>query len=400
MHGLFVVGVILSWIIALAWVMRVVTALRQLPRIPDLLKRTLEETWRPGNGVVRVTVIVPARNEAAAIEATLRSLLAQTIPLEIFAVDDRSTDETGAIMERLAAESPSAGKYLSVIHVDSLPPGWMGKNHAMALAARQSATEWLLFTDGDTLFREDTLERALAYARELSVDHVVLWPSLILKTAGERLVESIFQSLLILTWNPWKISDPKAKRESIGMGAFNLVRSEVYRAVGGFEAEPMEVVEDIRLGSAIKRAGYRQHLLLGRDLLRLHWAPGAIGLLHNLTKNIFAMFRFRTYQLLIATFAIGLICFGPLAALFAPLPMRIAGIVSLVMICAAYWLSSRWFNRIPVWYCLTFPVGATLVLTRCCDPGWLRRRAAVSCGEGRSILFATSAETPVPCAES
>ena len=310
----------------------------------------------------QVTVIVPARNEAAAMEATLRSLLAQTVPLEITAVDDRSTDATGAIMDRIATETLPPGKFLSVIHVDTLPVGWMGKPHAMALAARQSATPWLLFTDGDVLFREDALERALAFAQVTPADHVVLWPSLILRSPGERMVEAIFQSLLVLTWNPWRIADPTASRDSIGMGAFNLMRSEIYRAVGGFEADPMEVVEDLRLGFRIKQRGFVQRLVLGRDLIRIHWAPGAFGLLHNLTKNIFAVFRFRSPRLLLACLGIGIVCFLPLAGLFQSWPIRAAGLLSLLMICAAYGLAGRYYNRIRLLYCITFPIGAVLVL--------------------------------------
>jgi len=355
--------IILSWLIALAWTLRVFTALRQLPRLPNLLDGRHDPPSQPGSeDRPQVTVIVPACNEAPAIEATLRSLLAQTIPLEILAVDDRSTDRTGAIMDRIASEPLPAGKFAGVLHVEALPAGWLGKPHAMARAARLTTTPWLLFTDGDVLFREDAIERALRFAESLPADHVVVWPSLILKTSGERLVESIFQSLLVLTWNPWRIADPKAKRDFIGMGAFNLMRSDAYRAVGGFEADPMEVVEDLRLGFRIKQQGFRQRLVLGRGLIRIHWAPGALGLLHNLTKNIFAMFRFRSVQLLIAVLAIGLVCFVPLSGLFLSWSIRVASLVSLAMVLAAYSLADHYYNRIRSAYGLTFPIGAALVL--------------------------------------
>ena len=271
MHPLFILSVVFSWLIALVWTERVLSVARNLPGVPNLLDQPNAPAPCPLHPAPCITVIVPARNEAAAIEATLRSLLAQTIPLEILAVDDRSTDGTGVLMDRIAAETPPAGKYLSVIHIDALPAGWLGKPHAMALAARQAATPWLLFTDGDIVFREDTLERALRYAQD-AADHLVLLPTLILNTAGESMMAAIFQSLTLLAWRPWKIADPRARRESIGMGAFNLVRSDVYRAVGGFEAAPLEVLEDLRLGYAIKRSGYPATL---RSRSRTH--PGALG---------------------------------------------------------------------------------------------------------------------------
>ena len=353
--------ILLSWIIAAAWTQRALAAARNLPRIPNLLDPRYDPEPSRKSDLPQLTVIVPARNEAAAIEATLRSLLAQTIPLGILAVDDRSTDHTGAIMDRIAAEPCPPGKFFSVIHIHTLPPGWMGKNHAMAFAARQTATPWLLFTDGDILFREDALERALRYAHESAADHVVVLPTLILKTSGERMMSAIFQSLTLLAWRPWKIADP-GNRESIGMGAFNLLRSEVYRATGGFEAQPMEVLEDLRLGFEIKRRGYKQHMLLGPSLIRLHWASGAFGMVNNLTKNIFATFRFRLSLLLAAWLGFLVVCFTPLAGLFAPWSIRSASLVSLAMIALLYALAGRYYNRISPIYVLTFPIGAVLVL--------------------------------------
>jgi len=354
--------IIFAWLVALVWTQRVLSAARNLPHIPNLLDSSDPPVSSFDSSTALVSVIVPARNESIAIEATLRSLLAQTIPIEIIAVDDRSTDATGDLMDRLAAEDPPTGKCLRVIHIETLPAGWMGKNHAMALAAHQATAPWLLFTDGDVLFRPDTLGRALGYAQRAAVDHLVLLPTLILKTSGERMLSAVFQSLSLLTWRPWKIADPKARRESIGMGAFNLVRSEVYRSIGGFEGAPLEVLEDLRLGYAIKRRGYRQHLVLGGGLIQLYWAAGAFGMLHNLTKNIFATFRFRLSLLLAACLGLLIFCLTPLAALFAPWPVRSAGLVSLAMIVLLYATASRYYNRIPVAYVFTFPVAVLLVL--------------------------------------
>jgi hypothetical protein len=146
------------------------------------------------------------------------------------------------------------------------------------------------------------------------------------------------------------------------MGAFNLVRSDVYRATGGFEAAPLEVLEDLRLGYIIKSRGYRQHLVLGRDLVRLHWAAGALGMVHNLTKNIFATFRFRLSLLLGAWIGLLILCFVPLAGLFAPWPIRAAAILALLMLALLYRLASRYYNRIRLAYLFTFPVAVTLVL--------------------------------------
>ncbi len=350
---------ILLWLLAAFWLLCGLTALRGLRRVP----RLRDISWTPPGGEPspRITVIIPARNEAAAIEATLRSLLAQTIPVDIVAVDDRSTDATGALMDRIAAEPLPSGKSLRVLHVQQLPEGWLGKPHAMAFAARHATTPWLLFTDADVLFAPDVLGRALRFAEESQADHLVLMPTLILKSTGERAMATFFQALSLLWWRPWRIADART-RDSIGIGAFNLIRSEVYRAVGGFEAQRFQVLDDVRLGVEVKRAGYCQRIVFGRDLIRLHWAPGALGMARNLTKNLFAGFGFNPALLLGACLGLGLICYAPLAGLFFSWPMRIAALLSLAMIALHYRLAGRYFSGLSTAWALTLPAAGILVL--------------------------------------
>jgi glycosyltransferase involved in cell wall biosynthesis len=307
-------------------------------------------------------VIVPARNEAQAIEETLRSLMAQQgLSVEILAVNDRSTDGTGEIMERVAAEGRAQGKSIGVIHIDELPPGWMGKTHAMALAARQATCPWLLFTDGDIFFHEDCLRRAMQYA-ENETDHLALFPTMISKSFGEGMMLTAIQVISFLVWRFWRIADPKSLRDSVGIGAFNLVRSDVYRRIGGFEALRMEVLEDLRLGYEMKRHGFRQRIAFGRDLARVHWAAGTLGIAHNLAKNFFAVFRFRPLVLLAAS--VGLAIFGltPVAALFGPWAVRLGGILAF----AAGWLLFRYSQKkitgISSGYFLVFPAAACLLV--------------------------------------
>ncbi len=364
MHVLSILLIILAWLIALVWTRVSLTALYHLPRIPNLLDPRYTPTGEPASEptVPQLTVIVPARNEAANIEATLRSLLAQTIPIDIIAIDDRSTDATGAILDRIASETSPPGKSLTVLHIESLPQGWLGKTHAMALAARQTATPWLLFTDADILFRTDTLERALRFAHESQTDHVVLALTLILKSFGERLMTTVIGCFTLLTFRPWKASDPAAKHDSVGGGAFNLIRSAAYRTIGGFEALRMEVLEDLRLGFEVKHQGFRQQVVFGRDLIRVHWAAGALGMAHNLTKNFFAVFRFRAAALLAATIVLSLLLFAPFAGLFAPWPVRAASLVALAMIAMVHQYSCRHFTGISFFYLFTLPIGAALLL--------------------------------------
>ncbi|HTW47295.1 MAG TPA: glycosyltransferase family 2 protein [Acidobacteriaceae bacterium] len=361
MHVLCWIAIILAWLIALAWTRVTLSALRNLPRIPTLLDPRISACLgAPQPAAPQITVIIPARNEAAAIEVTLRSLLAQTVPLAIIAIDDRSTDATGQILHRIAAEPLPPGKFLTVLHVAELPAGWMGKTHAMALAARQSATPWLLFTDADILFAPDVLERALLFAHSNAADHIAFSPTLILKTAGERLMTTVIQGFTLFTFRPWHIANP-AKRDSVGVGGFNLIRAEIYRAIGGFESMRLEVIEDLRLGFLVKSLGYRQRIVFGRDLIRVHWAPGALGMARNLTKNFFAAFRFRPAALLAFVIGFVLLLCMPFAGLLAPWTLRAASLVALLMILLGHRYSARHFTGIPMYYVLTLPAGASLL---------------------------------------
>jgi glycosyltransferase involved in cell wall biosynthesis len=349
---------ITAWVIALLWLVSTIIALKKLPTIPNVLNA------KYGGAQAEpplIAVIVPARDEAGDIEATLRSLLAvEGVRLEIFAVDDRSTDETGRIMDRVAAEAAEQGKNITVLHVAELPKGWMGKTHAMALAARHATSPWLLFTDGDILFAKDSLLRASNLAENERADHVVIFPTLILKTFGERMMIAFFQGVSALFSRFWRIP-MKGTKESLGVGAFNLIRAEVYREIGGFEALRMEVLEDLRLGFEVKRRGYRQRVAFGRDLVRVRWVVGVFGMVRNITKNIFAAFRFRVWVTLLACAGLAIFCLGPFAALFGGWWLCGATGVVLLMLLLLY-RYYRQFTGIAAWYAFTFPVAACLVL--------------------------------------
>lgn len=346
---------VLAWVIAFLWLWRTSVALYHLPRLPNLLTAAEVRSDAP---LVRpsVSVIVPACNEEQSIEQTLRSLLAQrNVNLEIIAVNDRSKDATGTIMERVAAHTG-----IRVIHIRELPRGWMGKTHAMAVVARQATAPWLLFTDGDVIFEETCLHRALVWA-ENQADHLVLFPTLVLRSFGERMVLSAIQLLSFLTWRPWKIADKKS-RESVGIGAFNLVRRDVYDAIGGFDALPMEVLEDLRFGFLIKQHGFRQRFVFGRNLIRVHWASGVMGIVKNLTKNIFAVFRFNPFLLLAVCMALAGFCFVPLLAVAGPGSAPLSSLLVLVCAVAMYRYLGQQITSVRSAYVVLYPIAAVFIL--------------------------------------
>ncbi len=294
-------------LLALAWFSRIVDAAIGMPHVADIA-RTEWDRQPPSDS--RVSIIVPARNEEEHIAETLTRLLAlEYSNYEVVAVNDRSTDSTGARMDEVAARSEARGK-LKVIHVKELPPGWLGKTHAMWTASNQSTGDWILFTDADVLFKPDTLRRAIAYAEAAKADHVVLMPRMIMKLPGERMMMAFFQTLFIFGHRPWKVADPNAD-DHLGVGAFNLVRRSTYDAVGTYCALRMEVIDDMKLGKVIKNAGFKPRVVFGEDLISLRWAVGALGIVNNLTKNFFALMSFQWWRMLGAVVLVGFLNLGP-----------------------------------------------------------------------------------------
>ena len=350
---------IIAWLIALAWLWKLIGAARGLPRIPNLLDAKYD---RSPTGNPSITIIVPARNEAANIAATLHSLLTQDYPnLEIIAVNDRSTDTTGTIMDELAAQHPDR---LSAIHIKELPTGWLGKTHAMSLAARQAIAihhpDYLLFTDADVLFSPEAIRRSLAQAVATQADHFVTFPTPVIKTPGEGMLLGYLGVMGLWATRPWRAANPRAKRDAIGIGAFNLLRATAYQQLGGFDALRMEILEDLTLGRRVKLTGLRQRVATAPGMVTLHWASGAFGIVRVMTKNLFAVFHFRISLVLLSILWLTLFCIGPVAFLFVP-QTRLPAILTLAAIAGLYLLSSR-HSRISPWNAVLFPVSAAMFL--------------------------------------
>ena len=355
-------------ILALAWFSRIVDAALGMPSVADVSKPEWDRSPVSPSRNPRVSIIVPARNEERTIEQALRTLLALDYDnYEVIAVNDRSTDRTGEIMERIArdphpSKSTKGGPptvSLRVIHHSELPPGWLGKTHAMWTAANQASGEWLLFTDADVLFKPDSLRRAMAYAEAEPADHVVLFPRMIMKRPGEYMMIAFFQTMFMFGHRPWKVADPSTD-DHMGVGAFNLVRRRVYDAVGTYEALRMEVLDDMKLGKVVKKKGFAQRNVFGGDLISVRWGHGAFGIVNNLTKNFFAVLSFQSWRTLISAFGLVFINLGPflgiwLAQGWARLPFAIA-LASIVLI----YIGMSWRSSVPPYYFLLHPVSTAM----------------------------------------
>jgi glycosyltransferase involved in cell wall biosynthesis len=314
--------------------------------------------------VPRVSIVVPARNEAEHIEAATVSLLELDYPdYEVIAVDDRSEDATGVILDRLQGQWRERGDAthhrLKVLHVTELPPGWLGKTHAMWRAGKEAMGDWLLFTDADVVFREDALRRAVAYAERETADHVVLFPTMIMKSAGERMMIAFFQSQFVFAHRPWKVADPKS-RDAIGVGAFNLIRREVYEKIGSYGGLRLAVLDDMMLGEVVKQGGYRQRCVFGRDLLTLRWVFGALGMVRNLTKNFFAILHYDSFFAALAVCGILAVNLGPFIGVWTAHGWALTGFIASLIAITAIYVGMSMRSEISPFYVLLHPIGTLL----------------------------------------
>jgi hypothetical protein len=312
----------------------------------------------PPTGWPSLAVAFAARDEAAEVGKATRSLLAQDYPgLEVIAVDDRSKDDTGAILDALAREDSK----LRVIHIRELPDGWLGKTHALQAASTSTTADWLLFTDADVVFAPETLRRALALAVRESLDHLTVIPDTLTESLGERAFMAMFFGLFAFYCPPWRLNDPRRKA-ALGVGAFNLVRAEAFRAVGGFGHVALSVDDDMRLAQALKFAGYLSRAVVGRRCLSLRWHSGLGPMIRGLEKNFFAGLDFNLPVVALAVPGMVVLGILPHVGVFVgPIWARAlcaAGVASAAVFLGA----SRGLDGLRWYHALVLPLGTTALI--------------------------------------
>lgn len=265
-----------------AWIFMLAYMNLALKRIPAFETETAGLPDGDGDWP-RLSIIVPACNEARHIEAALQTLLAQDYPnFEIVAIDDRSTDATGDIIERLAAQDSR----VRPVRVETLPEGWLGKVHALHQGVGQATGEWLLFTDADVYFSADTLQRAIRYARQQRVNHLVCVPEV---HAFGFWLDIVMRTFFLMFCASARLAEVNSAKNAkpAGIGAFNLVEAKTFRSTPGFEWLRMEPVDDYGLGVMIHRAGGRTRMLKAESAISVPWYETLGDMSGGIEKNSF-----------------------------------------------------------------------------------------------------------------
>lgn len=305
----------MTWFEITSWVLVAVWCLATFPAWYGIVFPRFIRTVEPltGSDLPSLSIIVPARDEAAAIEEALQRMLGLDYPdYEVIAVNDRSTDGTGAIMDRVAAQ---VGDRLRVVHIEQLPEGWLGKNHAMSVGVSQARGEFILLTDGDVMFDPLTLRRAMTAVRAGQLDHLVLLPETVTTTYFETALMNLFCLMLMASTRFPLVRWKWFKDAYLGVGAFNLLRRSAFDQIGGFRSLQLEVADDLMLGRLVKHNGLNQDVYGGQGSLSVRWQSGGVwSIVRGLEKNAFSGTGYSITQTIAAVIVLGLLFVAPVIA--------------------------------------------------------------------------------------
>ena len=304
----------------------------------------------------KITIVVPARNEGKNIEACLIALQRQTYPdLEVILVNDRSEDETGSVMQKYAAMKPQ----WHFIHIESLPEGWIGKNHALQVGGEKATGDYIIFTDGDVIYQPSTVEKTMGSVLAHDLDHLVL--SATLKGDGPMLIamQALFTQGMVNLLQLHKLG--KSPDYYIGAGVYNLVKTSLYRDIGGHKTIALEIIDDLMLGKIMVQAGGKPGFMDGRELISVEWYPSAWQMVLGLEKNGFASARYSLLKLLPLLFVMYVIYLFPYAGvLMFPGPLAVIFGICLVFAHATMAEVSRRTGH-SVWVTILLPFASLLI---------------------------------------
>ncbi len=345
-------GLVLFGLIASFWLthgIRVAYGAVRLPWIKDFAPASDADC-------PRISILFAARDEEEKLPAALATLMEIDYPdLEVVAVDDRSQDSTGRILERFAAAHPR----LRVVHITQLPAGWLGKPHALQKAYAASTGDWLLFTDADVRFKHDALRRAIALVRARNLEHLTLMGDVEMVGFWETVLITFFGMAFHIATDPYRVANPNS-RAYVGVGAFQLLKRAAYEASGTHRRLAMEVVDDMKLGKIVKQSGFRSSAGLAQDFVVVRWHAGLGNLVRGVTKNFFAGVGYSVPLVAIAVVALLLMNVAPIFGVFFGHGWTRIFAVAAFVIALCFHTGVDIGMRVSPFYAFTHPLGALL----------------------------------------
>jgi hopene-associated glycosyltransferase HpnB len=297
----------------------------------------------------RVAVVVPARNEADVVGRAVRSLLEQDYsgPVQIFVVDDHSSDDTANVARRAASDK---AEQLTISLAMPLPAGWTGKMWALSQGVQQAtqfAPDYFLFTDADIVHASDSITSLVARAQRDNLDLASMMARLRCSSLAERALLPAFVFFFFMLYPPEWVSSPR-HRTAAAAGGCILVRAEALARIGGIAAIRNELIDDCALGREIKRNG-RVWLGLAQHTHSIRGYDGFGGIGHMISRTAFYQLRHSGWLMMATVLGMAitflgppvLLCFGGWAAVW--------GGAAWLMMSTAFWPTLRFYSRSPLW---------------------------------------------------
>ena len=346
----------IALVTCLAWVAFAIDALRGRRAISFVCGMPLPDPERLST-LPRVSVIVAARNEGMTIEPALNSVLDLDYPnLEVIAVDDRSDDATGRILDDMA----TVDLRLRVIHIVELPSGWIGKSHALQHGAEMASGDLLLFTDADVVFERTLLARTVDHLLAHGYDHLTMPADVRVSSPALELFVAAFALLFNGYFRPWRVSDPQSSA-AVGFGSFNLVRRAAYKYAGTHAALAMDPLDDVRLAVNLKASGAASHCAVAGSFLHVEWYPDLAAAFRGLEKNTLRVVNYSVLLLVAGGLAQILMVVWPFVALTITVGVtRWLNIIVVAMILATQAAMLR-ETSLRMWTLPLLPLGVLLV---------------------------------------
>lgn len=255
-----------------------------LTLISNLIFFPVLRSATPASAIPKISILIPARNEAHNLETTLPRIMQQPHALEVIVLDDNSSDATAQTVQTLSQQDAR----VRLLQGAPLPTGWGGKNWACHQLAQAAQGELLIFTDADVLWSQGTLESILAFQQRQGADFVSVWSRQITPTWLERLSVPTIDMILLgllpylgVRFLPWAAF-------AAGNGQLILWTRAAYQQMGGHAAFKQEVLEDVRMAQATKATGATVALALGGQLLAVRMYHNWRDVLEGFSKNILA----------------------------------------------------------------------------------------------------------------
>lgn len=324
-----------------------------VPWRPWLVRERLDPEADAGNFPPHdITVLIPARNEAAVLGETLRGLRRQGPGLRVVVIDDGSADETAAIARRGGAET---------IVSDSLPDGWAGKLWALEQGRRIATTPLVLLLDADIRLLPGMVAAMRGKLRDDRLQLVSVMAHLRMVTPWERLLMPAFVFFFKLLY-PFSLANGPSRRIAAAAGGCVLMETAALEGIGGFEAFRNALIDDCTLALRVKRAGGRTWIGLTHGAQSIR-AYGRLGEIWNMVaRSAFTQLRYSTTLLFICTALMGAAFGLPLAvALLGTAYARIPALIALAAMVIAYLPTLRYYRRSPCWS-LAMPLIGALFL--------------------------------------